>query len=101
MNFPWRRGRFRKSMLIFCWVEEPMSTPIHLFVSAAVLFAAAALPATASDRVKTVNGIVESTAAPKGGVRVLRGLPFGHPPVGPLRWREPQPVKNWSGARNA
>ena len=44
---------------------------------------------------------LESTAAPKDGVRSFKGIPFGQPPVGDLRWREPQPVKNWKGVRNA
>ena len=61
-----------------------------------------AVPASfAADRVKTANGIVESTAAPKDGVRSFKGIPFAQPPVGDLRWREPQPVKNWTGVRNA
>ncbi len=58
-------------------------------------------PSFAADRVKTANGILESTAAPKDGVRSFKGIPFGQPPVGDLRWREPQPVKNWSGVRKA
>ena len=62
---------------------------------------AAILPAFAADRVKTANGILESTAAPKDGVRSFKGIPFAQPPVGDLRWREPQPVKKWSGVRNA
>jgi len=68
---------------------------------AIVICTAAVLPAFARDRVKTANGILESTAAPKDGVRSFKGIPFGQPPVGDLRWREPQPVKNWSGVRNA
>jgi para-nitrobenzyl esterase len=68
---------------------------------AIAICAGAVMPALAADRVKTANGIVESTAAPKDGVRSFKGIPFGQPPVGDLRWREPQPVKNWSGVRNA
>ena len=68
---------------------------------ALVICTAAILPAFAADRVKTANGALESTAAPKDGVRSFKGIPFGAPPVGDLRWREPQPVKNWTGARNA
>ena len=55
----------------------------------------------AADRVKTANGVVESTVSPKDGVRSFKGIPFAAPPVGDLRWKDPQPVKNWKGARNA
>jgi len=54
-----------------------------------------------ADRVKIANGVLESTTPAKNGVRSFKGIPFGQPPVGDLRWREPQPVKNWSGVRNA
>ena len=50
---------------------------------------------------KTANGTVESTVPPRDGVRSFKGIPFAQPPVGDLRWREPQPVKNWTGVRNA
>ena len=68
---------------------------------AIVIYTAAVLPAIAADRVTTSNGTLESTSAPKDGVRNFKGIPFAQPPVGDLRWREPQPVKNWTGARNA
>jgi para-nitrobenzyl esterase len=70
-------------------------------LSATVLGLAAMQPAVSADRVKTANGILESTGAPKDGVRSFKGIPFAQPPVGDLRWREPQPVKNWSGFRKA
>jgi para-nitrobenzyl esterase len=68
---------------------------------ALAICAAAIQPSFAADRVKTANGILESTAAPKDGVRSFKGIPFAQPPVGALRWREPQPVQDWKGVRNA
>jgi para-nitrobenzyl esterase len=72
-----------------------------LILPAMAVCAAAIQPSFARDRVKTANGILESTDAPKDGVRSFKGIPFGQPPVGDLRWREPQPVKNWNGVRKA
>lgn len=37
----------------------------------------------------------------EAGMRVFRGIPFAAPPVGDLRWREPQPVAPWTGVREA
>jgi para-nitrobenzyl esterase len=35
------------------------------------------------------------------GLRVFEGVPFAAPPIGPLRWREPQPALPWPGVRKA
>jgi para-nitrobenzyl esterase len=35
------------------------------------------------------------------GVAVFRGVPFAAPPVGPLRWRPPEPAAEWQGVRDA
>jgi para-nitrobenzyl esterase len=50
-----------------------------------------------TDPVKTDAGLV--SGAVQEGVRVYKGIPFGAPPVGPLRWKEPQPVAKWEGVR--
>ncbi len=55
----------------------------------------------APDQVKTANGIVEGLGPQASGVREFRGIPFGAPPVGDLRWAPPAPVKNWTGVRQA
>jgi para-nitrobenzyl esterase len=55
----------------------------------------------AAERVKIANGVIESTVPASSGVRSFKGIPFAAPPVGDLRWREPQPMKNWTGVRNA
>ena len=56
--------------------------------------------ATFADPVKTTSGLVEGTTA-EGGLRTFKGIPFAAPPVGDLRWREPQPAPKWSGVRQA
>ena len=49
---------------------------------------------------RTVNGTVAGVILPSG-IRAFRGLPYAAPPVRELRWRPPQPAKNWSGIRPA
>jgi para-nitrobenzyl esterase len=78
-----------------------MKSSPRVFLAALVLCAVVAPPALAADRVKTANGVVESTAPAVEGVRGFKGIPFAQPPVGDFRWREPQPVKNWTDVRNA
>jgi para-nitrobenzyl esterase len=55
-----------------------------------------------------VIGLVAETAAGKvrgtevaDGVLSWRGIPYAAAPVGPLRWRLPQPPRPWSGIRDA
>lgn len=47
--------------------------------------------------VKTTNGLVSGFT--KGDIRIFKGIPFARPPVGDLRWKAPQPVKNWDGVK--
>jgi len=49
--------------------------------------------------VKTANGIVQGTQI--SGIAIFKGVPFAQPPVGDLRWKAPQPVKNWDGTLKA
>ena len=52
-------------------------------------------------KIKTANGMLEGTINPATGIHLFKGIPFAQPPVGELRWKEPQPVKNWVGIRKA
>jgi para-nitrobenzyl esterase len=45
------------------------------------------------------GGRVRGVAVPGG--YVFRGLPYGAPPTGRLRWRAPQPPAEWHGVRDA
>lgn len=50
-------------------------------------------------QVKINDGILEGVNS--SGIKIFKGIPFAQPPVGDLRWREPQPVKPWGGIRKA
>jgi para-nitrobenzyl esterase len=54
-----------------------------------------------ADAVKTADGQIEGTVNPATGIRMFKGVPFAQPPVGDLRWKEPQPLEKWRGVRRA
>lgn len=55
----------------------------------------------AADQVRTESGVVEGSTSADGKIHIFKGIPFAAPPVGPLRWKEPQPVASWDGVRKA
>jgi para-nitrobenzyl esterase len=67
------------------------------------LLAATVLPGYAQPphTVQISNGLVAGVANQDTGVRIFKGIPFAEPPIGDLRWKPPQPVKDWKGVRPA
>lgn len=65
-----------------------------------LLCALAASPAVDNLVVGTTIGELRGVHRPSGGAEFL-GVPYAQPPLGDLRWREPVPVKPWSGVRDA
>ena len=64
-------------------------------------FFASMMAAAVVEPVPVVNvtgGAVRGYLAAPGAV--FKAIPFAAPPVGALRWREPQPVQPWRGARD-
>ena len=82
-----------------------MGSTFRRILCAAAFFLLAApaggVGASAADRVKTAEGVVEGKGRQATGVRHFHGIPFAQPPVGALRWKPPQPPKNWEGVRPA
>ncbi len=50
---------------------------------------------------KIEGGKVMGVNTPTKGVIAYKGIPFAAPPVGELRWKEPQPVVPWIGVKVA
>lgn len=69
---------------------------IFLLVLASFAFAQLNIE-TKQPQVQTSNGILEGVNS--SGIKIFKGIPFAKPPVGSLRWREPQPVESWKGIR--
>ena len=73
-------------------------------LGAALALSAAAAPPPAQNTlavpvVATIDGRLRGRV--EGDVLSFEGVPFAAPPVGPLRWHAPEPVKPWSGVRDA
>ncbi len=60
-----------------------------------------ATPSHAADEVRTTAGLLEGAASADGEIRIFKGIPYAAPPVGPLRWKPPQPAIPWNGVRQA
>ena len=43
--------------------------------------------------------MVGTLTDPESGIAAFRGIPYAAPPMGELRWKPPQPVDSWDGAR--
>lgn len=69
------------------------------------VFAAVMMLAACSEKISTVvsveGGKVQGVETEYPGVYVYKGIPFAAPPVGDLRWKEPQPVIPWDGVKLA
>ncbi|HEY1766522.1 MAG TPA: carboxylesterase family protein [Terracidiphilus sp.] len=71
-----------------------------LAVTALTLGAAAAAHADPLT-VKTAQGKLHGKTINNGKVRAFFGIPYAAPPVGPLRWKAPEPPLKWKGTRDA
>jgi para-nitrobenzyl esterase len=72
-------------------------TSLTLAITAASLRAySVTTPAAISDPVPTASGKLSGVTL-KSGVRAFKGVPFGAPPIGDLRWKEPQPSRQVGG----
>ena len=73
----------------------------RLMIATAILFTTAIASAAITEPVKLDTGMVSGAAGNDAAVRVFKGIPFAASPVGPLRWKAPQPPMRWDGVKTA
>src|SRR5258706_2018026 len=69
-----------------------------------VIGCAAALLVAAGARAEVREADVTGgrvAGAVANGIVLFKGIPFAAPPVGPLRWKAPQPLQPWTGVKQA
>jgi para-nitrobenzyl esterase len=77
-----------------------MSALFRYVAFSAALFAASAWSTDNPPAATVTGGRIQGSVLERGGA-VFKGIPFAQPPVEALRWREPQPLKPWTGVRPA
>jgi para-nitrobenzyl esterase len=67
----------------------------------AVLASTSALASNSLPTADTASGRLSGTHDAKTGLNEFKGIPYAASPVGPLRWKPPQPAAAWTGVRKA
>ena len=86
------------------WPKSPERSVVYLtgvvIFIVCLFYGLTAWPAVDNLVVGTTIGELRGIERRSGGAEFL-GIPYAQPPVGDLRWRDPLPVKPWSGVRDA
>ena len=70
--------------------------------AAAAAVGAQQVPVAAlSGNVRVKEGLLAGAPGRNPAITVFKGVPFAAPPVGPGRWRAPEPAPAWPGVRQA
>ena len=86
-----RLGAFCGMLVLFAgilWVSRPPVQPVP---------AVAGKNGGITDVVHVAQGDLTGVKTADGQVEVYAGIPYAKPPVGELRWREPQRAEAWQG----
>jgi para-nitrobenzyl esterase len=91
----------RRTLLLGSSLVLILCGSVLLQHSSAIANADNAASSALSDVIETRSGKISGTVVEEDGavVRTFKGIPYAAPPVGPLRWKPPQPVAAWSDVR--
>ncbi|MDS0524286.1 carboxylesterase family protein [Clostridium sp. SHJSY1] len=53
----------------------------------------------ATNEIEVEGGKITGTLLSDSKIAIYKGIPYAAPPVGELRWKEPQPVGSWKGVK--
>ncbi len=75
---------------------------LSFFILVFIAFAIASCSKNDPNPVLTIEGgQIQGVETETAGIVAYKGIPFAAPPVGELRWKEPQPVVPWDGVKIA
>ena len=75
---------------------------LSFFIISIIAFALASCTKSDPNPVLTIEGgQLQGVETGTEGIIAYKGVPFAAPPVGDLRWQEPQPVVPWDGVKVA
>ena len=72
---------------------------ILLLLLPLLVFLGCTVPEVENPVLTIEGGQIQGVLAENPGVYVYRGIPYAAPPIGDLRWKEPQPVVGWDSIR--
>jgi para-nitrobenzyl esterase len=79
-------------------IDRLLGAMALLALSCGVAAAEAANCAGGADLACVEQGAIRGVA--EGETLAFKGIPYAQPPVGPLRWKPPQPAAHWQGVRD-
>ena len=77
-----------------------MRIALRTALTSALLASAACAHAGIEGPVTTKQGQIQGAPGKLEGVTVFKGIPFAAPPVGDLRWKQPEAPAAWQGVRD-
>jgi len=96
-------GRWGKGPLLICWLAFILLIAGNIYATQPPVRlkpAVSGKSAGADPRIVQVEqGALQGVLTKDGQVSVFAGIPYAAPPVGDLRWKEPQAPESWEGVR--